>query len=427
MMEPMPEGPRDPLDPGDAGPDDRATIPHIAWRRATPVTRLVAVLRGAHNTWRALLRRLGRKPKQPGPYTILVTGASVGVGLEVARQLLDTEHRLVLTARAQSLPRFAEAGIVESDRVMLHRLDVTDADERAALIEAVEARFGGVDVLVNNAAVSYRAVVEHVTEDEAVAQMDTNFFGPMALTRLVLPHMRARRFGRIVNVSSVGGMTAMPTMAMYSASKFALEGMSESLFYELKPWGVHVSLIRPGFINSDAFLKVFYTDQGMASLGDEADPYHRHYFNMNELIEALMTLTFHRPDDVAETIVRTLLHPNPPLRVAATWDAFVFDLLRRMLPGRLYQALLYAGLPHVWAWGDLPADAESAAREPAKQREPVVFDVDGEPVTLRILRASIPPRRSLPPRITMPAGRDRLSLLDRPTIVDPPASSKRAE
>jgi hypothetical protein len=382
---------------GTPGHDDRATIPHIAWRRATPVTRLVAVLRGVHNTWRALVRRMAGRPSRRGPYTILVTGASVGVGLEVARLLLRTPHRLVLTAREQSLPRFAAEGIEPSERVMIHRLDVTEARERQALVDAVATRFGGVDVLVNNAAVSYRAVVEHVTDDEAVAQMDTNFFGPMALTRLVLPHMRRQRFGRIVNVSSVGGMTAMPTMAMYSASKFALEGASESLWYEARPWGIHVTLIRPGFINSDAFRKVYYTDEGMASLGDPADPYHRHYFNMNELIEALMTLTFHRPEDVAETIVSTLEHENPPLRVSGTWDAALFDLLRRLLPARLYQTLLYAGLPHVWEWGDLKPTTPVRRLLPS---EPVLFDADGEPVTLRVLSASarMNMRKSLPPR-----------------------------
>jgi hypothetical protein len=246
--------------------------------------------------------------------------------------------------------------------------------------------------------VSYRAVVEHVTDDEAVAQMATNFFGPMALARLVLPHMRAQRFGRIINVSSVGGMTAMPTMAMYSASKFALEGASESLWYEARPWGINVTLIRPGFINSDAFLKVYYTDQGMASLADPSEPYHRHYFNMNELIEALMTLTFHRPEDVAETIVATIEHPNPPLRVAGTWDAAVFELLRRLLPARLYQMLLYAGLPHVWEWGDLAPDAEPRPVPPVEEK--LMVDANGDAVTLRIMHAS---QRS--GQITLPPGR----------------------
>jgi hypothetical protein len=166
--------------------------------------------------------------------------------------------------------------------------------------------------------------------------------------------MRGIRFGRIINISSVGGMTAMPTMGAYSGSKFALEGASESLWYEVRPWGIHVSLVQPGFINSDGFRKVQFTAQGRAALADPADAYHRHYLNMGELVGALMQLTFQSAEDVAETILQVIDAKNPPLRVSGTLDALAFDLLRRLLPARLYHRLLYAGLPRVWEWGDLP-------------------------------------------------------------------------
>ncbi len=104
---------------------------------------------------------------------------------------------------------------------------------------------GGVDVLINNAGVAYRSVVEHVSERERLQQMGINFRAPMELTRLVLPYMRSRRAGRIINVSSMGGMMAMPTMAVYSASKFALEGATESLYYEVKPWGEDYGASKP--------------------------------------------------------------------------------------------------------------------------------------------------------------------------------------
>ena len=306
---------------------------------------------GIRNAIKAAVRLLGRRRHQPGPYTIFITGASVGVGLSLARLLLKTDHRLVLTARSSSLKRFEEQGIREGPRVMLLPLDVRDADQREAAVLAVGERWGGVDVLVNNAGISYRSVVEHVTREESIEQLDANFFGPMALTRLVLPYMRSQRFGRIINVSSVGGMTAMPTMSMYSASKFALEGASESLWYEARPWGIRVSLVRPGFINSDAFQKVRFTKKGELSLSDTSDPYHAHYTNMNELIEGLMTLTFHTPEDVAETILDTIERRSPPLWVAGTWDAYLFNTLRRWLPKTLYGRLLYAALPRIWEWG----------------------------------------------------------------------------
>jgi hypothetical protein len=337
----------------------------LSWPRSRPLARLVALLRGIRNAGRALARRMTRRRRvRPGPYTILITGASVGVGLELARLLLATEHRLALTARPSSLERFAAEGIVPGDRLMLVPLDVTDAADRESAVRAVAARWGGVDVLVNNAGVSYRAVAEHTPDDEIVAQLASNFLGPMALVRLVLPYMRANRFGRIVNVSSVGGMTAMPTMSAYSASKFALEGASESLWYEVRPWGVHVSLVRPGFINSDGFRKVRFTPQGRAAVADRTDAYHHHYVNMGDLVGALMQLTFHSPADVAETICRVIESPNPPLRVPGTWDAHAFDLLRRFLPSRLYHRLLYAGLPRVWEWGERTTGPTEAAPPP---------------------------------------------------------------
>lgn len=325
---------------------------HDEQRGADGGTRFGALAGGLRNAMGSLGAFLRRPPRKAGPYVIVITGASVGIGLALARRLLETEHRLVLTARAASLQRFEAAGILPSERVALMPLDVTSADERRALVDAVVTRFGSIDVLVNNAGISYRSVVEHVTERERLAQMNVNFRSPMALTALCLPHMRAQRFGRIVNVSSVGGMSAMPTMAVYSASKFALEGASEALYYEVRPWGITVTLVEPGFINSDGFEKVRFTEQGDVARVDSSDPYHHHYRNMQQLVGKLMTLTWQRPEHVAATIHRTLERRSPPLRVAGTPDARMFHLARRMLPQRVYHALLYAGLPRIWEWGD---------------------------------------------------------------------------
>ncbi len=323
-----------------------AILPHSGALR-----RLVALLRGLRNSAKAFVRLFGRRKERREITTILVTGASAGIGLELSKLLLETPHRLVLTARSSSIERFAAEGIVEGQRVMILPLDVTVGSERQAAMRAVADRWGGVDVLVNNAGLSYRGVAEHITEQERLAQLDANFIGPMELTKLALPHMREQRYGRIINVSSVGGMTAMPTMSIYSASKFALEGASESLWYEMRPFGVRVTLVRPGFINSDGFLKTRFTAQGQQALADPSDPYHAHYANMDELIAGLMTLTFYTPRDVAETILDVIEHKNPPLWVAGTLDAQLFDFLRRVLPAGLYHRLLYAGLPRIWRWG----------------------------------------------------------------------------
>jgi NAD(P)-dependent dehydrogenase (short-subunit alcohol dehydrogenase family) len=282
---------------------------------------------------------------------VLITGASSGLGLALARRLLRTGSRLALGARASSLSRFAAEGIAESERVLLLPLDVTVAEERAAAVRAVEERWGGVDVLVNNAGVAYRAVVEHVDEADLRAQMDVNFLAPVELAREVLPGMRRRRRGRIVNVSSVGGMMAMPTMAVYSASKFALEGATEALWYEVRPWGIHVTLVEPGFIRSSAVFRTRYTQESLASLRRPDFAYHRHYESMAGLIERLMARARATPESVAARIERVLRMRRPPLRVQVTADAHFFSLLRRLLPRGWYHRLLYRALPGVSAWG----------------------------------------------------------------------------
>lgn len=310
-------------------------------------------------------------PVDPQSLRIVITGASTGLGLAVARRLLPTGHRLILTARESSLPRLADAGIHEGFRVRLVPLDVTVKEQRIAAIERAHEAFGGVDVLINNAGIAYRSVAEHITTRDLLTQMDVNFRSPMELIRLVLPHMRWQRFGRILNVSSVGGMMAMPTMSAYSASKWALEGMSEALYYEVRPWNIHVSLIQPGFINSEGFEKVRFTGLSQAGRSISTDPYHRHYASMAGFIAKVMRSVPATPDSVARTIIRTMERKRPPLRVPATVDAHVFAVLRRLLPRKLYHAVLYKSLPGVSAWGPaaLPDTTLPPAPKPVIERE----------------------------------------------------------
>src|SRR6185312_12581338 len=120
------------------------------------------------------------------------------------------------------------------------------------------------------------------------AQLTVNYSAAIALTRLVLPHMRKQRFGRIINVSSVSGMMAMPTMGSYSASKFALEGASEAIWYELRPWNVKVTLLQPGFIHSEGFKNVYLSRLAKDAKENPADPYHKYYRHMEPFISAMM-------------------------------------------------------------------------------------------------------------------------------------------
>ena len=283
---------------------------------------------------------------------VLVTGCASGIGLALAKRLAGwRDARVVLTARATSLGRIEAAGVEPGDRLWVRGLDVTSNSDRKRVVSEIDEKLGGVDVLINNAGLTFRSTHEHLHTDEILEQLAVNFIGPMDLARLVLPGMRRKRAGHIVNVSSVGGMMAMPTMGVYSASKFALEGASEALWYEMRPWGVNVTLVQPGFIHSESFRNVRLSRDAEALRGVGADGYHAVYESMTPFIEGLMSRALATPDTVAKRILKTIERRNPPLRVSATIDARVFYMVRRLLPRRLYHWILYRCLPHVRSWG----------------------------------------------------------------------------
>jgi short-subunit dehydrogenase len=294
---------------------------------------------------------------------VLLTGASSGLGLSLAQLLCDAPYRLILTARKDSLSRFLDGGIVETEKIWIRPLDVTLEEEREAVVNEAHAKWGGVDILINNAGVAYRSVVEHFTEDGRDDQMNINFRAPMELIRLVLPRMRENQYGRIINVSSVSGMMAMPTMALYAASKFALEGATEALWYEVRPWNIKVSLVQPGFIKSESFQNTIYTQTSKEAAEDPNDPYYQHYRHMAGFISKLMHASTSTPEKVAKLILKTMQKSNPPLRVPATLDASLFAWLRRVLPRNMYHAILFRGLPGVKFWGTRHAEEKQEVKE----------------------------------------------------------------
>lgn len=285
--------------------------------------------------------------------TVLLTGASTGLGLALAKLLIKEEkYRLVLTARRKSLKRFAEEGIFESENLLLRPLDVTDKGERSAVVTECERSLGGLDILINNAGIAMRSVVEDASEDDRVGLLEINYIGPMRLAALALPGMRRRRRGRIINISSAAGLIGMPTMACYCGSKFALEGGTESLWYEVKPWNIDVTLIIPGFMRSDSFLKTQTTEWSRASIRSEGeDPYYHHYRNMEKLIAWTMRRTLATPESVARKIVKVMAGKNPPLRVPVTMDAWFLFLFRRFLPRTIYHWIMFKALPMSQRWG----------------------------------------------------------------------------
>lgn len=280
---------------------------------------------------------------------ILITGCASGIGLALAdlfyRQI---EYRIVITARHSSLS-FLNERFSENERFIIRPLDVTIENERKKLIQEIADKWMGINILINNAGISYRAVVEHMNDIEEQHQFDVNYFGPVALIREVLPYMRNLGRGKIINISSVSGMLAMPTMGSYSASKYALEGLSEALWYEVRPLGINVSLIQPGFIRSKSFLKVKYSHLSSPD-NDANELYTDYYQNMTPFIERLMGLSLTTPKDIAKRILRIIKKENPPLWIPATIDAMLFYYLRRFIPRRLLMMLLFAGLPRVRKW-----------------------------------------------------------------------------
>lgn len=292
-------------------------------------------------------RRRTRTAFQP---VILITGCSSGVGLALARLLhKDSKYRVVITSRKTSMARLREE-FQESDRFLIRDLDVTDEIERDRVVTEITKLWGGVNILVNNAGISYRAVLEHMTEGNEQHQMATNYLGPVGLIRLVLPFMRQQGRGKIINISSVSGMLAMPTMASYSASKHALEGMSEALWYEVKPLGINVSLIQPGFIRSASFKNVYYTERSRPEAGWEG-VYGDYYENMTPFIGRLMRMSLTDPYSVAKTVIKVVQTENPPLWIPSTYDAMIFYYLRRTVPRRILLPLLFMALPNARRWG----------------------------------------------------------------------------
>src|SRR3954452_4707768 len=176
--------------------------------------------------------------------TWLITGASSGLGYALAEFVLQRGDRVVLAAR--SMNSMSGLAARYPDRALAVGLDVTQPQQRIAAVERAQAHFGGIDVLVNNAGIDFLGAVEEQREEDYRAQFEVNFFGAVAMLRLVLPGMRLRQSGTIVNISSMDGIASLPVNGYYASSKFALEGITESLWQEIEPLGLRAFLVEPG-------------------------------------------------------------------------------------------------------------------------------------------------------------------------------------
>lgn len=184
------------------------------------------------------------------PTTWFVTGTSRGLGLELVKQLLERGDNVAATTRSTDRLRAALDG-VDTDRLLALAVDLASADDVDAAVRQTTDRFGGLDVVVNNAGYGYLAAVEETTDAAARQMFDVQIFGLWNVLRAVLPIFRSRQSGHIINVSSVLGLTAMPGWGLYCAGKFALEGLSESLAAEVSEFGGKVTIVEPGYFRTD--------------------------------------------------------------------------------------------------------------------------------------------------------------------------------
>ena len=241
-----------------------------------------------------------------------VTGASSGFGEAFVRYAVAQGHSVVATARDTA--KLAALQALAPERVLVHRLDVTKAGEAEAAIQAAVDMFGRIDVLINNAGYGIVGAVEETPEAELRALMETNFFGAVAVTQAALPVLRAQRSGAIVNISSMGGQLSMPGFGAYSASKFALEGISEALAQELAPFGIKVLIVEPGSFRTNlagaAMRHMPIIDTYLDVVGATRDFAH----SMHQTQEG-------DPMKAAAAIASALASETPPLRLQLGRDA----------------------------------------------------------------------------------------------------------
>jgi NAD(P)-dependent dehydrogenase (short-subunit alcohol dehydrogenase family) len=262
----------------------------------------------------------------------LITGASSGIGEATAKGLLAAGHTVYAGARrVDRMQKLAAGG------ARLLALDVTDDASMTAAVETVLRDAGRIDVLVSNAGYGSYGALEDVSPEEARRQFDVNVFGLARLIQLVLPSMRAQRSGRIVNVSSIGGRFGEPFGAWYHATKFAVEGLSDSLRMELHPFGVDVVVIEPGAILTE--WNAIARDGLLRWSGD--GPYRDGARSHAKLLASADQGSMpSRPEIVAKTIVEAVQARRPKTRYATGGGAKTVLLLRRMLSDRAFDAAM---------------------------------------------------------------------------------------
>jgi NAD(P)-dependent dehydrogenase (short-subunit alcohol dehydrogenase family) len=236
-----------------------------------------------------------------------ITGCSTGFGRELARHTLELDYPTVVTARNQD--QISDLILGNEDHSLALKLDVTDTKQIAASVKAAIDKFGRIDVLVNNAGIGYFGSFEESSLDEARRMFEINFWGLAEVTRTILPQLRKQRSGTIVNISSIGGIAAFPSLSFYNATKFAVEALSESLSAEVAPLGIKVLVVEPG---------PFRTDWAGRSANEAPTTISDYHETAGVRTAMIRSYSGNQPGDpvrAAKAIVKAVEAPNPPLRL----------------------------------------------------------------------------------------------------------------
>jgi NAD(P)-dependent dehydrogenase (short-subunit alcohol dehydrogenase family) len=255
------------------------------------------------------------------PRVWLVTGCSTGIGRALANRALDHGDRVLATARNPATLNDLVERHPESCKILA--LDVTDSAQVEGAVRTAVREFGGLDVLVNNAGYGLIGAFEELDREQIAQNFQANLFGAMELIRVALPILRAQGSGRIVNISAAAAISNYPGFSVYGATKWALEGLSESLAAELKPLGIHVTIVQPGPFRTD-FIK-----RSLKRAETHIADYDRTSGKFQHLIESMDGQQIGDPEKAAEAIIAAVTSANPPLRLVL--GKYASDKVRKKL------------------------------------------------------------------------------------------------
>jgi NAD(P)-dependent dehydrogenase (short-subunit alcohol dehydrogenase family) len=261
-----------------------------------------------------------------GAKVALVTGASTGIGRAIAEQLASDGLQVFGTSRKPSgtAPR----------GVTMIALDICSDESVRSCVSGLIERTGRIDVLVNSAGYLLSGAVEETTIEEAKAQLETNFFGAFRVIKAVLPAMRTRKAGQIVNISSLAGIVPLPFWGLYAASKFALEGLTETLRHELRPFGISVSAVEAGYIKTP-----LYTAENKTRPIADYEPWHARFRKKMAEFDSKAP----GPELVARAVSKAVGARRPAIRYRVTREATLFTFMRAWFPAALFESGLRSG------------------------------------------------------------------------------------